>query len=144
MTCPKCHGDMRVYERSGVTIDQCTECRGIFLDRGELEKLFEAEANWNNRQAPAGAPPRPAQAPGAPAPGGYAAPPPPPAPGGGYAAPPPPPPGYGHGQPAYPPAAAAYGAPQYGRPGYHGHYRQGHGHHGHYRRRKSFLNELFD
>ncbi|MEV6598976.1 zf-TFIIB domain-containing protein [Actinoplanes sp. NPDC051346] len=142
MTCPKCHGEMRTYERSGVTIDQCTECRGIFLDRGELEKLFEAEANWNNRQAPAGAPPRPAQAPGAPAPGGYAPPPPPPAPGGGYAAPPPAPPGYG--QPAYPPAAAAYGAPQYGRPGHHGHYRQGHGHHGHYRRKKSFLNELFD
>ena len=29
------------YERSGVVIDQCGECRGIFLDRGELEKLFE-------------------------------------------------------------------------------------------------------
>ena len=38
MTCPKCHGEMRVYERSGVTVDQCTECRGIFLDRGELER----------------------------------------------------------------------------------------------------------
>ncbi|UQU65010.1 zf-TFIIB domain-containing protein [Couchioplanes caeruleus] len=138
MTCPKCHGEMRVYERSGVTVDQCTECRGIFLDRGELEKLFEAEANWNSRQAAPATPPRPAQAPG-----GYAPPPPPP-PGGGYAAPPPPQPGYG--QPAYPPAAAAYGAPQYGHGGgYHGHYRHGHGgYHGHYRRRKSFLGELFD
>ena len=137
MTCPKCHGEMRVYERSGVTIDQCTECRGIFLDRGELEKLFEAEANWNSRQAPA-APPRPAQAPG-----GYAPPAPPP-PGGPYAPPAPPQPGYG--QPAYPPAAAAYGTPQYGHGGgHHGHYRQqGYGHHGHYRRRKSFLGELFD
>ncbi|GID98459.1 zf-TFIIB domain-containing protein [Amorphoplanes digitatis] len=132
MTCPKCHGEMRVYERSGVTVDQCTECRGIFLDRGELEKLFEAEANWNSRQAPPAAP-RPAQAP---QPGGYAAPPPPPAHGGGYAAPPPP----GYGQPVYP-AAAPYGAHQ--THGYHGHYRQ-HGHHGHYRRKKSFLNELFD
>ncbi|MER6596572.1 zf-TFIIB domain-containing protein, partial [Micromonospora purpureochromogenes] len=54
LTCPKCHGDMRQYERSGVVIDQCTECRGIFLDRGELEKLFEAEANWNQQQAGAG------------------------------------------------------------------------------------------
>ncbi|MGY0004193.1 TFIIB-type zinc ribbon-containing protein, partial [Micromonospora sp. I033] len=44
LTCPKCHGEMRQYERSGVVIDQCGECRGIFLDRGELEKLFEAEA----------------------------------------------------------------------------------------------------
>ena len=36
LTCPKCHGEMRSYERSGVVIDQCLECRGIFLDRGEL------------------------------------------------------------------------------------------------------------
>ncbi|WP_243707830.1 zf-TFIIB domain-containing protein, partial [Micromonospora sp. KC606] len=55
LTCPKCHGDMRQYERSGVVIDQCSECRGIFLDRGELEKLFEAEANWN-QQHTAGVP----------------------------------------------------------------------------------------
>lgn len=27
----------------GVTLDQCTECRGIFLDRGELERRIEAE-----------------------------------------------------------------------------------------------------
>ena len=47
---------MRQYERSGVIIDQCGECRGIFLDRGELEKLFEAEANWQRQQrgAPTG------------------------------------------------------------------------------------------
>ena len=34
---------MRSYERNGVTLDQCTECRGIFLDRGELERLIDAE-----------------------------------------------------------------------------------------------------
>ncbi len=135
MTCPKCHGEMRVYERSGVTIDQCTECRGIFLDRGELEKLFDAEANWNSRQtsapqAAAAPPPRPQQQ------GGYAPPPPPP----GYGQP-----GYGqpgYAQPGYPAAAPAYGAAP---GGYHGHYRQ-RGHHGHYhnKRRKGFLGELFD
>jgi Zn-finger nucleic acid-binding protein len=43
MTCPKCGGAMRSYERNGVTIDQCTECRGVFLDRGELERLVDAE-----------------------------------------------------------------------------------------------------
>lgn len=43
LTCPKCAGPMRRYERSGITLDQCTECRGIFLDRGELERLIEAE-----------------------------------------------------------------------------------------------------
>ena len=53
LTCPKCHGEMRQYERSGVVIDQCGECRGIFLDRGELEKLFEAEANWSRQQGAA-------------------------------------------------------------------------------------------
>jgi Zn-finger nucleic acid-binding protein len=41
---------MRTYERSDVTVDQCTECRGIFLDRGELERLIDAEAAWAARQ----------------------------------------------------------------------------------------------
>jgi Zn-finger nucleic acid-binding protein len=40
-------GQMRQYERSGVTVDQCTECRGIFLDRGELERLVGAESSWH-------------------------------------------------------------------------------------------------
>lgn len=44
MDCPKCAEPMRVYERNGVTVDQCTGCRGIFLDRGELERLIDAEA----------------------------------------------------------------------------------------------------
>jgi len=47
MTCPKCHGDMRSYERSGITLEQCAECRGIFLDRGELERLTQAETAWH-------------------------------------------------------------------------------------------------
>jgi Zn-finger nucleic acid-binding protein len=118
---------MRQYERSGVTIDQCTECRGIFLDRGELEKLFEAEANWNKQHAA----PAPTPAAGQ-APGGYAPPPPPP----GYAQQP----GYGqqpgYAQPAYgQPAAHSY-PPQPAHGGYHGHYRR--------KKHKSFLNELFD
>jgi Zn-finger nucleic acid-binding protein len=52
MTCPKCHGQMRQYERSGVTVDQCGECRGIFLDRGELERLIDAENSWHGTQQP--------------------------------------------------------------------------------------------
>jgi uncharacterized protein len=47
LTCPKCRGAMRTYERSGVTVDQCGECRGIFLDRGELERLVDAELKYN-------------------------------------------------------------------------------------------------
>jgi hypothetical protein len=47
LTCPKCQGTMRTYERNGVHVDQCTECRGIFLDRGELERLIDAETAWH-------------------------------------------------------------------------------------------------
>jgi Zn-finger nucleic acid-binding protein len=49
LICPKCQGLMRTYERSGVTVDQCTDCRGIFLDRGELERLVDAEQSWQRR-----------------------------------------------------------------------------------------------
>ncbi len=132
LTCPKCHGEMRQYERSGVVIDQCGECRGIFLDRGELEKLFEAEANWQRQQA-AAAPGQPGQ-PGHQQ-GGYPPPPPPPAPAPhqpGYGAvPPPPPPAHG-----YPPAPAYGGHGQQQHYGYHGHYRRK-------KKHKSFLDEMF-
>jgi Zn-finger nucleic acid-binding protein len=47
LTCPKCHAPMRSYERNGVTVDQCGECRGLFLDRGELERLVDAENAWH-------------------------------------------------------------------------------------------------
>jgi uncharacterized protein len=50
LTCPKCRGEMRQYERSGVIVDQCGECRGIFLDRGELERLVDAENAWHGQQ----------------------------------------------------------------------------------------------
>lgn len=43
LTCPKCQSPMRSYERSGTTVEQCTSCQGIFLDRGELERLMAAE-----------------------------------------------------------------------------------------------------
>jgi Zn-finger nucleic acid-binding protein len=46
LICPKCQGHMRTYERSGVHVDQCGDCRGIFLDRGELERLVDAEQGW--------------------------------------------------------------------------------------------------
>ncbi len=49
LTCPKCQGAMRTYERSGITVDQCTECRGIFLDRGELDRLIDAENAFHER-----------------------------------------------------------------------------------------------
>ena len=41
---------MRSYERNGVTVDQCSDCRGIFLDRGELERLVDAENSHYERE----------------------------------------------------------------------------------------------
>src|SRR5688572_18685539 len=52
LTCPKCKGDMRVRERSDIAIDICNECGGVFLDRGELEKIMEAEAAFHEAPAP--------------------------------------------------------------------------------------------
>ena len=46
LICLKCRGRMRTYERNGITIDQCTACHGIFLDRGELERLIGAESSY--------------------------------------------------------------------------------------------------
>jgi uncharacterized protein len=46
LICLKCHGPMRTYKRNGITIDQCTVCHGIFLDRGELERLIGAESTY--------------------------------------------------------------------------------------------------
>ena len=51
LICPKCRGTMRTYERSGVTVDQCEQCQGLFLDRGELERIAEAEMAFNARQS---------------------------------------------------------------------------------------------
>jgi uncharacterized protein len=66
LTCPKCQGSMRSYERSGIIVDQCNDCRGIFLDRGELERLVDVENAYH--APPAAAPAPAAPAPAAPAP----------------------------------------------------------------------------
>ena len=52
LTCPKCQATMRNYERNGVHVDQCVDCRGIFLDRGELERLVDAENAWHGSNRP--------------------------------------------------------------------------------------------
>ena len=42
MKCPVCTGvDLKIAERQGVEIDYCPECRGVWLDRGELDKIVE-------------------------------------------------------------------------------------------------------
>lgn len=52
LTCLKCGGNMRTYERNGIVIDQCETCHGIFLDRGELERLISAESAYLGGEAP--------------------------------------------------------------------------------------------
>ncbi|MYS21515.1 hypothetical protein GA0115240_13232 [Streptomyces sp. DvalAA-14] len=52
MVCPKCHGLMQTYNRNGVQIEQCGNCRGIFLDYGELEALTQLEGRWTQPAPP--------------------------------------------------------------------------------------------
>jgi Zn-finger nucleic acid-binding protein len=47
---------MRTYTRSGVHIEQCDSCRGIFLDYGELEALAQMESQYRAAPPPAAAP----------------------------------------------------------------------------------------
>jgi Zn-finger nucleic acid-binding protein len=49
LVCPKCQSPMRSYERNGLQVDQCSGCQGIFLDRGELERLVDAESAYYER-----------------------------------------------------------------------------------------------
>lgn len=62
MQCPVCQNTQLVMsERQGIEIDYCPQCRGVWLDRGELDKIIErsaapAQAESVGRQAP---PPQP-------------------------------------------------------------------------------------
>ncbi|MFI5823599.1 zf-TFIIB domain-containing protein [Streptomyces rishiriensis] len=68
MQCPKCHAQMHTYNRNGVQIEQCSNCRGIFLDYGELEALTRVESQWSQpAPPPPGAPQAYPAAPVAPA-----------------------------------------------------------------------------
>ncbi|MBS4235475.1 zf-TFIIB domain-containing protein [Campylobacter vulpis] len=51
MLCPVCNVDLMMSDRSGVEIDYCPKCRGVWLDRGELDKIIERStpaANTNS------------------------------------------------------------------------------------------------
>ncbi|MET0310199.1 MAG: zf-TFIIB domain-containing protein [Sphingomonas sp.] len=45
MPCPVCQAQLVPMERQGVEIDHCPNCRGVWLDRGELDKILERSAN---------------------------------------------------------------------------------------------------
>lgn len=44
MQCPVCRVPLAMSERSGIEIDYCPQCRGVWLDRGELDKIIERSA----------------------------------------------------------------------------------------------------
>lgn len=80
LVCPRDGGTMVTFERDGISLDQCQQCRGMFLDRGELERLIDAGSAYAQQQPAPSTPP------------GY--PPPQPYPQAGYPPPGYPPPGY--------------------------------------------------
>ena len=41
MKCPVCQVDLQMTDRQGIEVDYCPKCRGVWLDRGELDKLIE-------------------------------------------------------------------------------------------------------
>ena len=127
MLCPHCKVELKIADRQGIEIDYCPQCRGVWLDRGELDKILERSAGM----MPAAGPQR-----------GYAQQP-PPSPQAAYQQQPPPRGSYRrdddddddwddddrrrhYGQPGY-------GQPGYGQPGYPPR-----------RRRESWLSDLFD
>ncbi|MFN8675091.1 MAG: zf-TFIIB domain-containing protein [Thermomicrobiales bacterium] len=44
MKCPIDGSELRISDRQGIEIDYCPQCRGIWLDRGELDKLLDRNA----------------------------------------------------------------------------------------------------
>ena len=65
LLCPACKVDLVMTERKDVEIDYCPKCRGVWLDRGELDKIIEKsaahEAQQQQQQRPAAPPPQAAQ-----------------------------------------------------------------------------------
>ncbi len=130
MLCPRCRVDLMMSDRQGIEIDYCPKCRGVWLDRGELDKIIERSAQYSAappQQASPASPP--VQSP--------------------WMAPDTPPPGHA---PANPPPAWESGYdPHYqgGHGGEHGGGYHGGGHGGDHERSRrgghsSFLRRLFD
>ena len=51
MLCPVCKVSLQMSDRQGVEIDYCPQCRGVWLDRGELDKIIERSADYDARPA---------------------------------------------------------------------------------------------
>ncbi len=58
MQCPACHETLVMADRNGVEIDYCPKCRGVWLDRGELDKIIDRASGAPAVAAAAAAPAR--------------------------------------------------------------------------------------
>ena len=56
LMCPNDNAAMQTLERGGVQFDMCPSCRGVWLDRGELEKLMASATEEGRASAPQAAP----------------------------------------------------------------------------------------
>jgi Zn-finger nucleic acid-binding protein len=54
MNCPVCDAKMRSVEKHGVEADICPDCKGIWLDRGELEKIIQVASGGEPAQRDVG------------------------------------------------------------------------------------------
>lgn len=61
LLCPTCRVSLTMSERQGIEIDYCPQCRGVWLDRGELDKIIERSEAANAPAPRASAPPPPPQ-----------------------------------------------------------------------------------
>ncbi len=61
MKCPNDNATLVMSERSGIEIDYCPECRGVWLDRGELDKIIDRAGSQPAPAASAPPAPMPAQ-----------------------------------------------------------------------------------
>ncbi len=48
MICPRCNTNLVIAITKGIEIDHCPNCRGVWLDRGELEKIIERSNNFES------------------------------------------------------------------------------------------------
>ena len=49
MNCPNCNETLVMTDRQGIEIDYCPKCRGVWLDRGELDKIIERSATYTQQ-----------------------------------------------------------------------------------------------
>lgn len=50
MKCPNCNEVLLLSDKNGIEIDYCPSCRGIWLDRGELDKIIERSADHYSKK----------------------------------------------------------------------------------------------